>query len=279
MLFVRHRVQAMLRHMPSLGTLKLTQHRCIVEPSDTTVVALSLFGGVAEPVGPGKDLPIALRVMSGVLNRYVLASGLTEPHGDLTGTSTRMVNCFSGANLAAVRGMYGVLDVVTASYYGRNAATGRNISTNTAYATLSIASGVVDDVFLSLNGTHHATGLLATTWRSRTSQEAAQLHADTMVGLVGKVARVHSPGRGLAYVYANSLFGTRTAQPEQGRGTALFPTRFAPDRDPAWSLKPGAYGTDLHRDVTARELETTAAHRVVELDMRDYSTELGGDEP
>lgn len=265
--------------MPSLGTLKLTQHRCIVEPDDTSLVALSLFGGVAEPVGPGKDLPIALRVMSGVLNRYVLASGLTEPHGDLTGTSTRMVNCFSGATLASGRGMYALLDVVTGAYYGRDAATGRNIATNTAYATLSIAHGVVDDVYLALNGTHRESGLLATTWRSRTSSEAARMDADTMIALVGKVARVHSPGRGLACVYANSLFGTRTAQPEQGRGTALFPTRFAPDRDPAWSLKPGAYGTDLHRDVTARELETTAAHRVVELDMRDYSTELGGDEP
>ena len=265
--------------MPSLGTLKLTQHRCIVEPNDTTVVALSLFGGVAEPVGPSKHLPIALRVMSGVLNRYVLANGLSEPHGDLTGTSTRMANFLSGATLAAGRDMYALLDVVTASYYGRDAATGRNIATNTAYATLSIAYGEVDDVYLALNGTHRESGLLATTWRSRTSQEAAQLHADTMVDLVGKVARVHSPGRGLACVYAGTLFGTRTAQPEQGRGTALFPTRFAPDRDPAWSLKPGAYGTDLHRDVVARELETTAAHRVVELDMRDYSTELGGDEP
>lgn len=265
--------------MPSLGTLKLTQHRCIVESNDTTVVALSLFGGVAEPIGPSKHLPIALRVMSGVLNRYVLARGLTEPHGDLTGTSTRMVNFFSGATLAAGRDMYAVLDVVTASYYGRNAVTGRNIATNTAYATLSIAYGEVDDVFLALNGTHRESGLLATTWRSRTSSEGARLDVDTVVGLVGKVARVHSPGRGLACVDANTLLGARTAQPEQGRGTALFPTRFAPDRDPAWSLKPGAYGTDLHRDVTARELETTAAHRVVELDMRDYSTELGGDEP
>lgn len=265
--------------MPSLGTLKLTQHRCIVEPNDTTVVALSLFGGVAGPIGPRKHLPIALRVMSGVLNRYVLARGLTETHGDLTGTSTRMVNFFSGATLAAGRDMYAVLDVVTASYYGRNAATGRNIATNTAYATLSIASGVVDDVFLSLNGTHRESGLLATTWRSRTASEAARMDADTMIALVGKVARVHSPGRGLACVDANALLGARTAQPEQGRGTALFPTRFAPDRDPVWSLKPGAYGTDLNLDVLARELESTAVHRVVELDMRDYGVELGEDEP
>lgn len=264
--------------MPSPEILKLTQHRCIVEPNDTTVVALSLFGGVSEPLGPSKDLPIALRVMSGVLNRYVLASGLTEPRGDLTGTSTRMVNFFSGAALAAGRDMYGVLDVVTAAYYGRDSTTGRNILTNTAYATLSIAHGVVDDVFLALNGTHRESGLLATTWRSRTSQEAAQLHADTMVGLVGKVARVHSPGRGLACVYADTLFESRTAQPEQDRGTALFPTRFAPGRDPVWSLKPGAYGADLNRDIIARELETTTVHRVVELDMCDYSTEQYKDE-
>lgn len=265
--------------MPSPGILKLTQHRCIVEPDDTSLVALSLFGGVAEPVGPSKDLPIALRVMSEVLNRYVLASGLAEPHGDLTGTSTRMANFFSGATLAAGRGMYALLDVVTAAYYGRNAATGRNISTNTAYASLSIAYGVEHDVFLSLNGTHRESGLLATTWRSRTSHGAAQLDADTMVGLCGRVAQVTSPGRGLACVYANSLLGARTAQPEQGRATALFPTRFAPDRDPVWSLKPGAYGTDLHHDVLAREMETTTAHRVVELDMRDYGVELGEDEP
>lgn len=259
--------------MPSLGTLKLTQHRCIVEPDNTSLVALSLFGGVAEPVGPSKHLPIELRVMSGVLNRYVLANGLAEPHGDLTGTSARMANFFSDATLAAGRDMYALLDVVTASYYGRNAVTWRNIATYTAYATLSIAYGVEHDVFLALNGTHRESGLLATTWRSRTSSEAAQLDADTMVGLVGKVARVHSPGRGLACVYADSLFGTRTAQPEQDRGTTLFPTRFAPDRDPAWSLKPGAYGTELDRDVIARELETTAVHRVVELDMRDYGAE------
>ena len=105
------------------------------------------------------------------------------------------------------------------------------------------------------------------------------MDADTMIALVGKVARVHSPGRGLACVYAGTLFGARTAQPEQNRGTALFPTRFSPDRDPVWSLKPGAYGTDLHHDVIARELQTTAAHRVVELDMRDYGAEYNKDEP
>lgn len=264
--------------MPRPETLKLTQYRCVVEPNDTTVVALSLFGGVAEPLGPSKELPIALRVMSGVLNRYALASGLTNPPGDLTGTSTRMTNYLSGVNLAAGRNTYAVLDVVTAAYYGRDSITGRNIATNTAYATLSIAHGEVDNVYLALNGTHCESGLLATTWRSRTSQRAAQLHADTVVDLVGKVARVHSPGRGLACVYADTLFESRTAQPEQGRGTVLFPTKFAPSRDPVWSLKPDAYGAELDRDVVARELETTAVHRVVELDMDEYSTEPDKDE-
>lgn len=263
----------MIRTMTSPEILKLTQHRCTVEPSDTTVVALSLFGGVADPMGPTKHLPIALRVMSGVLGKYVITSGPTETRGELNGTNMRMVNYFSGAAHAGTRDMYGVLDVVTALYYGRN------FTANTAYATLTIERGAVDKSFLSLNGTHCESGLLATAWHMRTSQEGvAKLNVDTMTGLVGKVSGVYTPGRGLACVFANRVFEARTTQPERDGAIALFPTRFAPDHDPVWSLEQTSHGTDLNRDMLARELETTAVHRVVEIDMHNSNTGLGKDE-
>lgn len=279
-LFIHRDVSTMIWTMTAPETLKLTQYRCVVAPEDTSLVALSLFGGVAEPVGRHKNMPLCLEVMCSVLGKYAIVPNLNGSDPAPSGTQTHMVNFFSGANLAARRESYAILDTITAAYYRRDGA-GQNTFGTIAYATLSVNHGYVDDAYLALNGTTIGQGQLATVWRSQhTPAHDAGKDAETITDLFVDAFSDASPPHSCADTeYVGHLFATHTAQPNPQGYISGFATKFAPSYDPAWSLKPDWRGADLDRDVLARDLETTAVHRVVELDMRrDFVADIRKDE-
>lgn len=268
----------MLRLMPNLGTLLLTQHRCVVPPGSTTLVALSLMSGVATPLGPGgmRD-STALRMMDHLLGRYELAHGLNPWHTELTGTDNRVVNYLARVHQVEQLDIFAVLDIVTANYTSQ-----WGDSNNAAYATLTVKWGAVDDAYLALHGSHCEAGQLVTTWRVQTSSPRGHDDIAALRDLIGLVADVTSQASGRAFVYADHLFADRAVRQHHtgGRGRPTpYDTRFADNSDAAWSLKPAVYGANIDLDAAAAELESTAVHRVVELDMRyDFGVDVRKDE-
>lgn len=267
----------MLRFMSYPGILSFKQDRCVVSPKDTTLVALSLMSGVATPLGPGgmRD-STALRMMDHLLGRYELAHGLNPWHTELTGTDNRVVNYFDRIHQVEQLDMFGVLDIVTANYVSQ-----WGDSNNAAYATLTVKWGAVDDAYLALHGSHCEAGQLATTWRVGTSSQRGHEDIAALRDLIGLVADVASKTSGRAFVYADHLFAGRAVRQHfagrKGRFTP-YDTRFADNSDAAWSLKPVMYGANIDLDVLARELESTAVHRAVDLDMRDFGVDIRKDE-
>ena len=270
--------RTMLRPMTYPGTLYIKQERCVVPPKDTTLVALSLMSGVATPLGPGgmRD-STALRMMDHLLGRYELAHGLNPWHTELTGTDNRVVNYFARIHQIEQLDMFAVLDIVTANYTSQ-----WGTSHNAAYATLTVKCGDVDDAYLALHGAHCELGQLATTWRVGTSSQRGHEDIAALRDLIGLVADVASQTSGRAFVYADHLFAGRAVRQHfAGRNGGFTPyvTRFADNTDAVWTLKPAMYGTDIDLDTAASELESTAVHRVVELDMRrDFGVDVRKDE-
>lgn len=262
-----------IRAMTYPNTLRITQDRCVVEPHQAPLVALSLMAGVAEPAAPpSTQHSTALKMMGHLLDMFEHATGINQWENEFTGTSTKAVNFIARVNQCADQDTFAVLDIVTATYTPDVGA-----RKHAAYATLSAAVGMVDDAFVALHGTHCWSGQLATTWCA-TAVPTSQDDVSLLCGIIGQVVDVTTQTSGRAFAFTDHLFEGRATLPNSYGGGVPYASRFVDNNDACWSLKPARYGTDIATDTAARDLTDTAIHRATTISTQDVHIEQALDD-